>query len=66
MSFLAKYPGACAEGDRIHVDDEVKYGDDGELRHVTCAGDDFDAARVAPHEMLCDRCFLIHPIGECP
>lgn len=66
MSFVAKYSGPCAEGDRIHPGDEVEYGADSELRHVECTGDDADMARIAPHEVQCTDCFIIHPKGACP
>lgn len=62
MSFVAKYRGQCSEGDEIWPGEEVEYGTDKVLSHVSC-----DSTRPpldSRNATKCSRCFLVHA-GEC-
>ena len=62
MTFIAKYKGVCAEGDRIEPGQECDYTTDHQPVHVDCSvGSTPKVSRAARH---CERCFLVHT-GEC-
>jgi hypothetical protein len=60
--FTARYPGACAYGDRIHEGDLCRYVDD-EIAHVECALAD-GPTNVVAAETVCPECQLAHR-GDC-
>ena len=65
-AFAARYPGSCAEGDRIDIGDQVTYTLNGDLVHVSC--DAVDAPSASTENVrtpaVCGRCFLVHR-GDC-
>lgn len=62
MTFVAKYRGVCAEGDRVEPGQEVDYTVAGDLVHVDCSSS--AAPKVSRAARHCERCFLVHT-GEC-
>lgn len=58
---LAQWSSRCVECDEvIHAGTQIVKVENG-WAHAACPT--LGAAR--PGEVLCDRCFLIHPEGEC-
>ncbi|QBI97303.1 hypothetical protein KD930_gp59 [Mycobacterium phage Kevin1] len=62
MSFEARYPGACAYGDRITPGDLCTYTDDDEIAHVECKA--LDGAANVHASNACPTRQLDHA-GEC-
>lgn len=53
MSFEARYPGACAYGDRIKPGDMCTYTDDDELAHAECVAVDGPGQRQHADRLPC-------------
>lgn len=64
MSFVAQYPGSCAQCELEIKGTEVVYNSSGELEHRHCPGG-VDDATPGRNERMCGECFTIHA-GECP
>lgn len=62
-TFQARYPGRCCGcGERVEVDDAVRYEDD-ELVHADCT---LEPSGDEATTETCDRCFLAVAInGKC-
>lgn len=61
-TFEARYHGPCANGDHISPGEEVQYGVDRELVHVTCE----DAPPEPLRGEVCPQCFLEKPSAGGP
>lgn len=63
MAFEARYPGRCANGDRIEPGQQVRYDEDRQLVHIDCD----DAAPEVARGPVCMSCFMEKPLsGACP
>lgn len=63
--FEARYPGRCAQGDRIEQGDGVWYVD-GKLQHIECPDTEEAVALTSLVRPTCSRCFLELPVsGVC-